>query len=141
MLRHTDPKVTRIQGLPMFKNADIDACKHVASVADIVEVAAGQHLIVSGQLNHEAYVVESGTAVVLVNGEEVAEISDGEMIGELGLLDHGAATATVTTKTAMSLLVIPHNRFGQILDENPSLVLEMAKELAQRLRAMDARHH
>jgi len=141
MHRHADPKVTRIQGLPMFKNADVLACKHVAAAADIVEVDAGQNLIVAGQLNHEAYVVESGTAVVLVNGEEVAEISEGEMIGELGLLDRGAATATVKTKTAMSLLVIPYNRFGQILDDNPSLVLEMAKELAQRLRAMDARHH
>ena len=141
MLRHADPKVTRIQGLPMFKNADILACKHVASAADIVEVAAGQNLIVAGQLNYDAYVVESGTAVVLVNGEEVAEISEGEMIGELGLLDRGVTTATVTTKIAMSLLVIPCNRFGQILNENPSLVLEMAKELAQRLRAMDARHY
>ena len=48
-------------------------------------------------------------------------------------------TATVTAKTPMSLLVIPHDRFGQILADTPGLSLAIARELAQRLQNIDKR--
>ena len=88
-----------------------------------------------------AYVIESGTAEVLIDGESVAEIPEGEMIGEIGLLVRGAASATVVAKTPMSLMVIPHQRFEQILGETPGLGIAIARELAQRLQATDARLH
>ena len=63
------------------------------------------------------------------------------MIGEIALLVHGPSSATVTAKTPMSLLVIPHDRFGQILADTPGLGLAIARELAQRLQSIDQRLH
>ncbi|MEZ5230647.1 MAG: hypothetical protein R2710_29440 [Acidimicrobiales bacterium] len=37
-------------------------------------------------------------------------------------------------------MVIPHNRFDQILDDNPALTKAVAKKLAMRLHEMDAHH-
>jgi CRP-like cAMP-binding protein len=136
-----DTKEIRLQGLPLFKNADKKAISHLASAADEATVPAGQTLIVQGHMSNEMYVIESGTASVLIDGNEVAEIPEGEMFGELGFFVTGPSTATVQAKTEMTVLVIPHNRFDVILNENPDLVREIANELAERLHATDAKLH
>lgn len=76
---------------------------------------------------------------MIIDDDVVAEIPEGEMIGEIGLLLSGPATASVRAKTAMSLLIIPHDRFGQVLDDTPGLGVAIARELAQRLRNIDER--
>ena len=137
----SDAKEIRLQGLPLFKNANKKAISHLASAADEATVPAGRTLIVQGHMSNEMYVIESGTASVLIDGKEVAEIPAGEMFGELGFFVTGPATATVDAKTEMTVLVIPHNRFDVILNENPDLVREIASELAERLHATDAKLH
>ncbi|MEM7340567.1 MAG: cyclic nucleotide-binding domain-containing protein [Actinomycetota bacterium] len=138
-IRHPNPKVERLSRLPLFAQADAKALTTVASAADEVAVPSGRALITQGHRHAEGFVIVSGTVEVEIDGEIVAEISDGEIVGELGLLDPGPATATVRAKTDLDVLVIPANRFSQIMDEVPSLVRAIANELARRLRAMDAR--
>lgn len=141
MADHHDPKVARIQRLPLFREASRKALGHLASAVDEVSVGPGYTLISQGHNHGEGFVVEEGTAEVVVDGTVVAEIPAGEMIGELGMFSRGPASATVRAKTEMVLLVIPYNRVDQILDENPAMVRAVATELADRLRAMDAKHH
>ena len=134
-----DAKGARIQAIGLFRNATKKALDHLESAADEVTVSAGSTLIEQGHNHNEVLIIESGTAEVFVDGEAVAEIPAGEMLGELAALDPGPASATVRAKTDLELLVIPINRFAQILDDNPDMVRELAKELAARLRAADAR--
>ena len=134
-----DPKADRIRKLSFFRNVDRKALEHLESAADEVTVRAGHILIEQGHNHNEVLIIEEGVAEVLVDGNVVAEVPAGELIGELALLDRGPATATVRSKTEMRVLVLPYNRCDQILGENPALVREIAKDLAARLRAMDAK--
>lgn len=134
-----DQKEARLLTLPMFKEADAKALRHLASAADEATITPGQTLILQGHHHHEGYVIESGTAAVVVDGNEIAEIPAGEMVGELGFFVRGPASATVQAKTEMEILVIPYNRFDQILDDNPALLRAITNELAARLVATDAR--
>ncbi len=139
VLRHReDPKSKRLRAIPFFAEADEQALSHLLSAADEVQVKAGHDLINEGHHYGEGYVVVSGTIGVFVGGEEVAEIGPGELIGELALLTRDVvSSATVIAKTDAELLVIPYNRFDQILEDNPALVRTIATQLAHRLRAMD----
>jgi CRP-like cAMP-binding protein len=141
MAKPKDPKEARLLMVPMFAKADPSALHHLASAADEVSIKAGHVLIEQGHHHHEIYVIEEGTAGVEIDGTEIAQIEAGEFVGELGFFVPGPATATVRAKTAAELLVIPYNRFDQILDDNPSLVRAIAAELAARLHATDARLH
>lgn len=134
-----DRKATRIQALSFFRQADKKALEHLESAADEVNVPAGHTLIEQGHIHNDGMIVEQGTAEVVIDGSVVAEIGEGQIIGELALLARGPATATVRAKTDMTLLVIPFNRFDQIMDDNPAMVKGIAHDLAARLRAMDAR--
>ena len=62
------------------------------------------------------------------------------MVGELSLFGHGPASATVTTAEEVVALVIPDNRFDQILDDVPGLAKSIAIHLAARLHEMDLRN-
>ncbi|MDH3680688.1 MAG: cyclic nucleotide-binding domain-containing protein [Acidimicrobiia bacterium] len=131
------PKEDRLRSLNLFKKADDKAIDHLASAADEVTVPAGKVLIQQDHNHNEIYVLMSGAASVVVEGEEVAEIPTGELVGELGFFVQGPASATVTTTAESDLLIIPYNRFDQILGDNPDLVRSIAEELAERLYAMD----
>lgn len=132
-----DQKIERLRQVPMFAGADKKGLNELATAVDSIDVDAGKTLFRKGAVQHEAFIIESGTAEVLIDGVVVAEIPEGEMIGEIGLLTRSPATATVTAKTPMTLLMIPHQRFHQVLENSPGLAIGIAKELAERLRATD----
>ncbi len=136
-----DPKMERLAAVPLFAKASDEALEHLVSAVDEVEVDAGYTLITQGTRHGEAYVIQHGAVEVFVDDESVATLGDGEMIGEVGLLAPGVASATIRTTAPTSLLVLPHNRFDQLLDDLPELAKLLAVALAERLRSMDAHHH
>lgn len=135
----SDAKEERLRRLALFKGADRQAIDHLASAADEVTVKAGHTLITQGRHHQEMFVLESGSAMVEIDGQKVADIPAGEFVGELGYFTRGPASATVKTTAESEILVIPYNRFEQILDDNPQLVRTIVAELAERLQATDLR--
>lgn len=136
-----DPKLDRLHAAPLFAAADKKELSRLAQAIDMIDVPAGRTLIRQGTRSHEAFVIESGEADVEIDGELIATIPAGEMVGEIGLITQSSATATVTAKTDMSVLVIPYQRFEAVLSDTPGLSWAIAKELARRLQATDARLH
>ena len=59
------------------------------------------------------------------------------VIGELGLLDDGPRSAGARALSVSEVLEIPFEAVREMLDEEPSLLWNAARMLAQRLRAMD----
>lgn len=136
-----DPKLDRLHAVPLFSGCDKKELERLSAAIDTIDVAAGKTLIRQGAITHEAFVIENGEADVAIDGTHVATIPSGEMIGEIGLLTRLPASATVTAKTDMTVLVIPHQRFASVADDTPGLGMAIAKELAQRLHATDAGLH
>lgn len=137
-LHRHDAKIDRLKSIPLFSNADKKALEHLASAADEVTVKAGTALISEGHRHNEGYLIVRGSVTVEVGGNEVAEVPAGELIGELALFGaNPVASATVKAATEADLLVIPYNRFDEILDDNPSLTKAIAQQLASRLQKMD----
>lgn len=133
----SDAKAERLRNLPLFKGAGDEAIQHLASGADEVTVEAGHTLISQGRHHQEMFVLESGEAVVEIDDIQVAKVAAGEFVGELGYFTKAPASATVRTVAECRLLVIPYNRFAQILDDNPRMVRAIVVELAERLQAAD----
>lgn len=137
-LHHPDAKIERLKGIELFANADKKALEHLASAADEAVLSPGQKLISEGHRHNEGYLIVTGSVEVDVGGEAIATLPAGELVGELALFgSNPIASATVTAVTETSVLVIPYNRFDQILDDNPSLTKAIAKQLASRLQKMD----
>ncbi len=69
-------------------------------------------LVEQGAPGDELYLVLDGVFAVEIDGEEVAEIGPGAIVGELALLEGGARTATLNARTRCRVAVIP----GELID-------------------------
>ena len=66
-------------------------------------------LVKQGAPGGELYLVLDGVLAVDVDGEEVAEIGPGAIVGEKALIEGGTRTATLTAQTRCRVAVIPGN--------------------------------
>ena len=72
-------------------------------------------------------------------GDFVLEIAEPDMlIGEMALIDDGPRTANAVAKTACRLAPIDQRRFHFLVQQPPHFATHVMKELAGRLRHMNA---
>ncbi len=69
-------------------------------------------LVEQGAPGDELYLVLDGVLAVEIDGEAVAEIGPGAIVGERALLEGGTRTATLTAQTRCRVAVIP----GELID-------------------------
>jgi hypothetical protein len=69
-------------------------------------------LVEQGAPGDDLYLVLDGVLVVEIEGEEVAEIGPGAIVGEKALLEGGTRTATIRARTRCRVAVIP----GELID-------------------------
>ena len=135
MLRK-DAKLELIRSVPLFAHCSKKELTAVASVADIVDVPAGQDLVREGDsLAREFMVIVDGAADVRRRGRRIATLGSGDFFGEMALLAHGPRSATVTSTRPSELLVVTPAAFHSLLERLPSLQSRVLMALAQRLHA------
>jgi CRP-like cAMP-binding protein len=126
-----DPQ--RLKRLPLFALLGDDAVAQIAVAAEEVEVDEGHALIREGRPSYEFFVIEEGTAEVTHAGEHLAELGPGDFFGEIGLLETGRRTATVTARSPMKLVTIHGPRFRQLAREMPEFPTRVRTAIRHRL--------
>ena len=77
---------------------------------------------------------------VTIGGRKVGEVSPGECVGEMALLDGGLRSATVTVESPMNVYALSVSEFRSLLTVSPSILNKVAISLAQRLRVREAHY-
>jgi CRP/FNR family transcriptional regulator, cyclic AMP receptor protein len=97
---------TRLKSIPIFEEVGDDELRQIAPFAQEVSVEEGKVLVREGDYSYEFMAIEEGTAEVTRGGEHIADLSDGDFFGEMGLLEKALRNATVTAKTPMELITL-----------------------------------
>jgi len=96
----------------------------------------GEDIVHQGDQGAELFIIRSGSAAVLFQGEnqvlEVARIGPGGVFGEMSLMTGEGRSATVQARSACEVLVIGHDALGAVLDRNPELAKRISEVLANR---------
>jgi hypothetical protein len=74
---------------------------------------AGRTLVEQGERGEELFLLFDGVLRVEVDGEPVAEVGPGAIVGEMALLSEGRRTATLRAVTPCRVAVIPKNRIDR----------------------------
>jgi CRP-like cAMP-binding protein len=80
----------------------------------------------------ECYVISEGEAQVTIGGELVRTVREYDVVGERGLLEKRARTATVTADSEMISYAISRERLAAVLDKNPKLAEAMLAYTRER---------
>lgn len=76
-----------------------------------IDAPTGTAVVVQGEVGDAFYVIDSGSARVLVDDHAIRDLGDGDWFGEIALLRGVPRTATVVTSAECRLLVIDRDQF------------------------------
>jgi cAMP-dependent protein kinase regulator len=98
----------RLTAIPIFSELSDDEAKRLAAFATETSIADGQILMKQGDYSTELIAIEEGTAEVLRDGQRVASLSAGDLIGEMGLLERRPRNADVIATSPMRVVKLTH---------------------------------
>ena len=128
-------KADLIRAVPLFARCSRSEIAQVASIADEVDVKAGNELIREGDRGREFFILLEGTADVRRRGRKVNSLAPNDFFGEIALVSRSPRTATVTTTGPGRVLVITASAFRSLLEQSPRLQSRVLEALADRLAA------
>jgi CRP-like cAMP-binding protein len=124
--------INRLRAIPIFSDLSDAEARRLATFATETSAAAGQILMKQGDYSTELIAVEEGTADVVRDGQKIASLGPGDLIGEMGLLSRELRTASVFATTPMRLLKLTHWEVARMSDETVGRIKEI---IAQRRQA------
>lgn len=128
-----------LQRHALFRELGPTACDHLASYATIRTVPKGTTIYMKGDPGELLFAICRGEVRVLNtshDGKSVVlnQIEEGDIFGEIALLDGQPRTADVVASADCSLMVIERREFLPLLRNNPDLTIRMLELVCARLR-------
>jgi CRP/FNR family cyclic AMP-dependent transcriptional regulator len=123
-----------LRAVPLFEGLSDAGLERLAACSGEIECEPGQVLVLRGDPGAGMYVVLEGTVVVELRGGLRTDLDAGNFFGETALLVPTAVRgARVRAATAARCLSVPRDDFLALVESEPSLALNMLRELARRL--------
>ena len=121
-----------------FRDLTPDQIAATAKSARLIDLSAGQDLMVEGSRPDHAFVLVSGSLEVT---RDVAGVPiqlgivslPGTVIGEVAMLTGGARNATVRALQASTVVEIGRHDFGRLLDLDPAAARRVARDATRRI--------
>lgn len=121
--------------------------KHIETIAAKMELATaprGRLIMQHGDKTTETYFLLSGAVIgqlVAQNGREIlfTEIGGAGYFGELAALDGAARSITISAVSDCRFMTLSDKNFLQVLARYPQVAINLARDLAARLRQMNDR--
>lgn len=125
----------------LFAGLDADARATVAREVEWVSLKGGDALFRQGEPGDALYVLISGRLRVFVGGEDaprlVAEITRGEIVGEMAVLTDEPRSATVLAARDSILVRFSRQAFERVVEQNPAALMRVTRRLVTRLQEMN----
>ena len=124
-----------LRSISLFNNLSNDDLKLIASRLEKASYPKGTFIFKEGDVGDAMYLVESGQ-VAVVRGDEkevVAYLGPGSFVGEISLLLAQPRTASLKVMIDAEMWALRKKDFEELLITQPSIGIEMTRELGQRL--------
>ena len=105
---------------------------------DTVQLAPGDFLFREGDKRDKMYVLLEGEMDIRLGDYVVETARPGALIGEMALIDDSPRAANAIAKTDCRLAPVDKRRFHFLIQQHPHFATHVIKELADRLRHMNA---
>ena len=119
---------------PLFSRVSKKGLAAITEKAVSKEFSAGTKIVSAGTTGTGFYLILSGAAEVVREGEFVAKLGVGDFFGEMALLDGEPRSADVVATEDTVCLVISLWALRGIVAVTPDIAVHMLEEVVQRLR-------
>ena len=134
--------VELLRNIPLFSKIEPSKLKLLAFTAQRLTFATGDVVCHQGDEGDSAYIIIEGEADVIVDTDTgpvtVATLRKNDFLGETAILCDVPRTATVKAKSDLVTLMISKDLFFQLVNQFPSMSIEIMRELARRVERTTA---
>jgi CRP/FNR family transcriptional regulator, cyclic AMP receptor protein len=127
-----------LRGVPLFSGMTDRALDAISELVSQRAFEADTDLVREGEPGDSFLIIRTGTASVLKDDRQIAELGPGDFLGEISLIDGGPRTATVRATTHIEALEIDREDFASLLEGHPAVRLELLMALTARIRRSGA---
>jgi CRP-like cAMP-binding protein len=120
----------RLKEIPIFSHLPDDEAKRLAAFASETSVAEGQILMKQGDYSTELIGIQEGTADVIQDGKKIASLKEGDLIGEMGLLEREPRNADVIATSPMRVMKLTHWEIRRMSEET----IDRIEQIVQKRR-------
>jgi CRP/FNR family cyclic AMP-dependent transcriptional regulator len=133
-----------LRSIPLFADLSAEQIGKISALAQTRSYAARKVVVSQGEPARALFAIVHGRLKVVSCGPDGRDtvlgiMADGEVFGEVALLDGGVRSATCTTIEPSELLVIDRDEFMALLHGSPHIAIKLLHVLAQRLRRLSQR--
>ena len=104
----------------------------LSKLSTLVELPEGKAFANEGAVGREAVVIVQGEAAVMRDGEQIAVVGKGDIVGELSLLFNTPRNATLVSTTPIVVAALNRREFHSFLELCPRLQLLVKDEAELR---------
>jgi CRP-like cAMP-binding protein len=130
-------EVEILKRVPLFSKIELARLKLIAFTGERMTFGSGQEVCHQGEPGDAMYVILGGVADVLLDTPtgplRVAQLRKNGFFGETAILCDAPRNATITAAETLLTLKINKEMFYRLVDEFPSMAVEMMRELALRV--------
>ena len=125
--------------VPLFSKLEQSKLKLLAFTSELQTYEDGEVVFNEGEAADCAFVVLDGEADIFAktstdSGEVVVgTLQSNQLLGELGVLTTSPRSATIRAKGRLMMLRIDSDMFLKLLAENPSVALDVMRQLSGKL--------
>ncbi len=128
-----------LSSIPFFSCLDPSEMEQIEAAAMTRRYPRNTILMYEGEDTGSFYLVIEGSVKVSRTNEDgksiiLSILGPGDYFGEMALIDNRPRSATVTTRSAAEMVVIPGRTFRRIISNNGQIITNMLKGTLTRLR-------
>ncbi len=105
----------------------------------------GEVIFKEGDVSDNAYIIKTGQVEISKGAGKqkavLAILKDGDIFGEMGLIEDKPRSATATALDEVRMKAINHEKFNELFLKDPASLIPFFKALFERLRTMNEMLH
>jgi CRP-like cAMP-binding protein len=139
--------VELLQKIHLFKKLTFDETTRLGSIIQYLDVEPETIVIEENALGDALYVIAKGEVRITRDAnndgkhdanEEIGRLKEGDLFGEMSLIDDLLTSARVTTVSSCRLLKMPRDKFEALMGSDDKLAVKVfrsfCRTLSERLR-------
>src|SRR4030042_5315297 len=138
-----DEKIGIIQKIDIFKNLSYEDFSQIAEVAKELSFKKGEIIFEENSSADGFYIICKGKVEILKEGEDtdqhevLAVKTEGDVFGEMAIIDDLPRSATIKAKTDIELLKISKEDFNELLKSFSHISLDISRSICSTVRTMN----
>jgi hypothetical protein len=129
-------KILHLRGVDLFQQLTTQQLADLAAAVEEVTARDGEAVVTEGERADCMYFIVDGRVRGTRDRVVLFELGPHEFFGEMGVLDGGTRSATVTAMGPTRLLRLERDDILRLMDEQPAIAIAVCQTLSRRLREL-----